>query len=96
MADARAEPALDDRARDQKRQDDQENRAVREAGVGLRRAAAGPSSTAAATANTDAVRIGNALTMTDAIAAAKTMNSRHAASVRPSGGGDEPERQRRA
>src|SRR4051812_42273211 len=45
-----------------------------------------PVSTAADTANTDAVRIGNALMTTDAIAAAKTTKSLHASGVNPSGG----------
>src|SRR5262249_9062083 len=46
-----------------------------------------PVSTDAATASTDAVRIGKALTTTEAMAAANTMNRRHAGSARPSGAG---------
>src|SRR5678816_1453414 len=44
-------------------------------------------STAAATATTDAVRIGNALKTTEAIAAAKSAKRRHAATDKPAGGG---------
>ena len=46
-----------------------------------------PVSTAAAAANTEAVRIGNAPTMTEKIAARNSANSRHAGTVSPSGGG---------
>src|SRR3954452_22167928 len=46
-----------------------------------------PVSTAADTANADAVRIGNALTTTDAIAAAQMTESPHDAGVRPARGG---------
>ena len=46
-----------------------------------------PVSTAAATANTDAVRIGNAPITTDKIVAAKIANRCHACAVNPPGGG---------
>ena len=45
-----------------------------------------PVSTAAAAANTDAVRIGNAPTITETMAATKIANTRHAGTVSPSGG----------
>ena len=46
-----------------------------------------PVSTAAATASTDAVRIGNAPMTTETIVAAKIANRCHAWAVSPSGGG---------
>src|SRR5262245_51050875 len=50
--------------------------------AGVRR----PVSTVAATASTEAVRIGKALTTTDRMAAAKMANTRQASRVKPSGG----------
>ena len=51
-----------------------------------------PLSTAAATARTDAVRIGRALTTTEKIAPAKSANRRHAGTLSPSGGARPPDR----
>jgi hypothetical protein len=82
MTEALAEPAFHHRPRDEKRHDDEENRRIGKPGIrlgGVRR----PVRTAPAAANTDAVRIGNAPTTTDAIVAKKIPNNRHASRVNP-------------